>query len=573
MPRKGYTLFLIITAAWLVLMYPQSIFADRSCSLTVHSYISQSSDAGGETHAEEQGVPDDASPLAGAVYSLWKVGDVVSKTLDGTVTYCACNMNDEFMELLIPDDRSSGSINADEDTYYRLAEIQDAWDKVGDEAALTDLARSFGSALPSSGADGITQAGGLSAGLYVLAITAVPERDDLSVLSGHAPILLTLPQLNTASIGADGEIEDPDDLWIYDVSVYPKSRTLKSGKKILLTDGTPGDADDREIGSTITFISYVNLPDLGNDANYDNAVLDDTMTDGLSHKVISKVVCGAWLMEEEMSRSILDTYKELSPETDYTVSGGEHGFTLSLTDEGLREINAFAGNSGVYVIYDVLMGPEAAVGTEGLNANESEWTVGTDRTGTNCILRSPPVRASAYGIDLIKTGLSNASEARFRISRGDSIVYFDETGSGTYTVSGTDSSEGSLSSLAPAPDGHLCVRGLDAASYTFTEIKTEPGHSLLPSPFTVTLAGDSASGSLARAELKISGSDSIPLTVSENNGGIARVSVSNEGMITPLKAGDNGYVKTAALIFVFGSMLLGALLFRKHRLGRGDEDP
>ena len=41
-------------------------------------------------------------------------------------------------------------------------------------------------------------------------------------------------------------------------------------------------------------------------------------------------------------------------------------------------------------------------------------------------------------------------------------------------------------------------------------------------------------------------------------------------MITPLKAGDNGYWKVAAFILLFSSMLLAALLIRKRRLECGE---
>ena len=574
MPGRDSALFLFITAACLVLMFPRNVFAERSCSLTVRSYVSQSCDHTDGTGDEGQLVPDDASPLSGAVYSLWKVGDVVTKAPNGTVTVCACNINSEFAELLTPGGLSPDNVSSDGEPYFQLSEIRDAWDKAAmDESALTELVKTRGITLPPSGKDGETSAGNLSAGLYVLAITEVPDRDDLRILSGHAPILLMLPQLNTSVINTDGEIDDPDALWIYDVSVYPKSRTLESGKKILLSDMTPGDADDRETGSTITFISYVNLPALGDSGIYDMAVLDDNMTGGLYHKNISKVVYGAWLDEDALSYDIINTYKELSPSSDYTVSGNEHGFSLSLTDSGLDKVNSLADNSGLYVIYEALLGANTAVGTDGPESNDSSWSVSTDRTQEIFTLRSPYVSAAAYGIDLIKTGLSDASYARFRVSRENSFLYFEKTGEGIYTVSKEDAYNGSVSSLAPAPDGCLRIRGLDSASYTITETRTEPGHSLLASPFTVTLTGDPAAGSIVRAELSLGRADPIPLSVSASNRGVAVISVSNESMITPLKAGDNSYWKIAAFILIFSIMLLCALLIRKRRQDRMDQNP
>ena len=325
------------------------------------------------------------------------------------------------------------------------------------------------------------------------------------------------------------------------------------------------DADDRETGSTLSFISYINLPDLGDRSNYDEIALDDIMTDGLHHKEIRRVVCGDWLGEENLSYDLINAYKELSPSSDYTVRDTEQGFTLSITDEGLNKINSLTCNSGLYVIYDALLGANAAVGTEGPEANESIWTVSTDRTPAGYTLRSPLCYAASYGINLKKTGLSDTSQARFRICLGDSLLYFEKTGAGIYTAQGTEPLEDTVSALSPEPDGLLQIRGLDSASYTIAETRTEAGHSLLTSPLTVTLTGEAGSGSLVKAVLSFGSADPIPLSISEDNGGIAELSVSNEAMITPLKAGDNGYWKVAAWILVFSIMLLGALIIRKRR--------
>ena len=571
MQRRGSALFLFITAACLLLMFPQSIFADRSCSLTVHSYISQSGDEIDGTYAEGQSLPDDAFPLSGTVYSIWKVGDVTTQSIDDTVTLCACHMNEKFIELLTPGGLSPSTLSNQGESYYRIAEIQDAWDKAPkDETALTELVKTRGTALPPSDIDGVTHSDDLSRGLYVLAITQLPDRDDLRVISGHAPILLMLPQINTQAEGAEGESFDPDNLWIYDVSVYPKSRTLESGKKILLPDMTLKDADDCETGSTLSFISYINLPNLGDSSNYDEIVLDDIMTDGMHHKEIRKVVCGDWIGEDNLSFDLIAAYRELSPSSDYSAAGTEHGFTLSLTDEGLGKINSLACNSGLYVIYDALLGTNAAVGTEGPEANESIWTVSTDRTPAFYTLRSPLAYAATYCINLKKTGLSDASEARFCVRLGDSLQYFEKTGVGVYTAQGTTAREDSVSALSPAPDGLLRIRGLDSGTYTIAETRTGTGHSLLTTPLTVTLTGEAATGSLVKAALNLGSAESIPLSVSAVNGGIAELSISNEAMITPLKAGDNGYWKVAACILIFSIMLLGALMIRKRRLESGE---
>jgi hypothetical protein len=126
MQRIGSALFLFIPAILLIFMFPQKISAGRSCSLTVHSYVSQCGDENDGTYADGQNVPDDASPLSGADYSLWKVGDVTTQNLDGTVTICACHINDEFLKLLIPGGLSPDIGGGEQEPFYQLADIQDA---------------------------------------------------------------------------------------------------------------------------------------------------------------------------------------------------------------------------------------------------------------------------------------------------------------------------------------------------------------------------------------------------------------------------------------------------------------
>lgn len=544
---------------------------DASCSLTIHASVSQTGAEQEGTYVEGQTIPEDASPLQGAVYSVWRIGDVEQLVIENTLGMYVCHMSEEFLQLARRfSDISLCELYMDGEAFYPVSDLQDIMDAVinEDEDALVRLVSETGTAMTPTDEDGNTRADGLSVGLYVLAMTEVPEDTGAQILRGQAPSLILLPQLNPAAYVGEGEVRDPDNLWLYDICIYPKNQALKSGKKILLPDSSC-TSDDRETGSTISYASYINLPVLGDGGNFDHISMEDNMSNGLSQAEIKQVAYGPWVPEESLTGQSFDSLHELTRDADYSFSPGPHGFSLELTGQGLNKVNQFSANAGLYVIYDTALDETAPVGTAGAAVNESAWTVSTDRTAAFYTLPPSQTSLTAYGIYLHKKGLNDASRACFEIRRGTQLLFFTQTDAGIYTVSGTDPGDGLISSLHPAPDGQLLLLGLDSESYTFEETATEPGHSLLALPFTVTLTGRfGLGGSLEKAELTIGQKSPIPLSLSESNTGIAELSITNEGVIAPLKTGDNSYIFVAAYIMVFGLLLLTALLIKKRRMSR-----
>lgn len=544
---------------------------DTSCSLTIHASVSQTGAEQEGTYVEGQTIPEDAFPLQGAVYSVWRIGDVEQLVIENTLGMYVCHMSEEFLQLARSfSDISLCELYMDGEAFYPVSDLQDSMDAVinEDEDALVRLVSETGTAMTPTDEDGNTRADGLSVGLYILAMTEVPEDTGAQILRGQAPSLVLLPQLNPAAYVGEGEVRDPENLWLYDICIYPKNQALKSGKKILLPDSSC-TSDDRETGSTISYASYINLPILGDGGNFDHISMEDNMSNGLSQAEIKQVAYGPWVPEESLTGQSFDSLHELTRDADYSFSPGPHGFSLELTGQGLNKVNQFSANAGLYVIYDTALDETAPVGTAGAAVNESVWTVSTDRTAAFYTLPPSQTSLTAYGIYLHKKGLNDASRACFEIRRGTQLLFFTQTDAGVYTVSGTDPGNGLISSLHPAPDGQLLLLGLDSESYTFEETATEPGHSLLALPFTVTLTGRfGLGGPLEKAELTIGQKSPIPLSLSESNTGIAELSITNEGVIAPLKTGDNSYIFVAAYIMVFGLLLLTALLIKKRRMNR-----
>ena len=544
---------------------------DTSCSLTIHASVSQTGAEQEGTYADDQNIPEDASPLQGAVYSVWRIGDVEQLVIENTLGLYVYHMSEEFLQLARRfSDISLCELYKDGETFYPVSDLQGIMDAVinEDEDALVRLVSETGTAMTPTDENGNTRADGLPVGLYVLAVTEVPRDTDAQILRSQAPSLVLLPQINPAAYVAEGEVRDPETLWLYDICVYPKNQALKSGKKILLPDSSC-TSDDRETGSTVSYASYINLPVLGDGGNFDHISMEDNMSNGLSQAEIKQVVYGPWIPEDSLTGQSFDHLHELIRDTDYSISPGPHGFSLELTGPGLNKVNLFSENAGLYVLYDATLDETAPVGTAGAAVNESAWSVSTDRTAAFYTLPPSQTSLTAYGIYLHKKGLNDASRACFEIRRNTQLLFFAQSDAGVYTVSGTDPGDGLTSSLHPAPDGQLLLLGLDSESYTFEETATEPGHSLLALPFTITLTGRfGLGGSLEKAELAIGQKSLIPLSLSESNTGIAELSITNEGVIAPLKTGDNSYIFVAAYIMAFGLLLLAALLIKKRRMDR-----
>lgn len=170
---------------------PATIDTTKIGSLTVHKYEYNGQEEIAGTGSENDQVPTDANPLAGAGFTIYKVADV-----DDLTSYYSTNPTD------LPDINTyvaGGAIKA---------EYADT--RVGQEVV--------------TGTDGIAAFSGLELGFYVVIETTTPA----AVTTAMNPFLVSVPM--TTVDGSD---------WLYDVHVYPKNGT-KYGEVKLAKSGVDG---------------------------------------------------------------------------------------------------------------------------------------------------------------------------------------------------------------------------------------------------------------------------------------------------------------------------------------------
>lgn len=159
---------------------PATIDTDKKGSLTIHKYEYNGTEAiagTGSENDENDKVPDEANPLAGAGFTIYKVADVNDLSQYYSTSPTDLPAVDNYVE--------SGAIKAE----YEGS-------KVGNEIV--------------TGINGIAEFKDLELGFYVVIETTKPA----AVTSAMKPFLVSVPM--TTVDGAD---------WLYDVHVYPKNGT------------------------------------------------------------------------------------------------------------------------------------------------------------------------------------------------------------------------------------------------------------------------------------------------------------------------------------------------------------
>ena len=192
-------------------------------SITVHKYEYGGTDNKTGTGNEGDEVPDGATPLNGAgftVYRIWSKDDLL-KYYDGQ------SKVENLAQVLNWTNYASKAT----DGSYKLAL------KGGYTATLAKEQQKTG----ENGAEaGVTTFNGLDVGLYLVLETEVPDQ----VKEAAVPAIISLPmQKDSANIvsPATGVTE-----WMYDIHIFPKNSTSYSGAK-LVKKGYTGENDDGTI--------------------------------------------------------------------------------------------------------------------------------------------------------------------------------------------------------------------------------------------------------------------------------------------------------------------------------------
>ena len=188
-------------------------------SITIYKYLSGDK-AGSTGTGETDAVPDDAQPLEGAGFTIYKVMD--DKQLKA---YYSGEATDAEGNPIATVDISNYT-NTDASTGEATLKTAYENKKVGDEVKTEK--------------DGIAQFKGLPLGLYVVVETTTPQ----AVTAPVAPFLVSVP-MTAVSTAGENKQNNQGEKWLYDIKVYPKNTTAK-GDVVLKKVGLTGSKTDAE---------------------------------------------------------------------------------------------------------------------------------------------------------------------------------------------------------------------------------------------------------------------------------------------------------------------------------------
>ena len=372
-----------------------------------------------------------------------------------------------------------------------------------------------GTRLAETDAYGHTEAKDLPLGLYLFVETKVPEM----VTETTAPFLVSVPMTSVNGTNAD----DGGTRWIYDIALYPKNltgiptleKTLRetkadtgknTGSTTDITDGYAhtGTASD---GDVIDYQIISTLPSITSSSTYLSEYnFIDTLSSGLSYNGGDVVLT---FYRDAACLNKVATWKEEDGKfrvTYNTAANGDNVMTISMTNDGLNEINTsrsvFTGanmvNSGysdctLRITYTATMNADDNVvyGDEG---NDNAVVMTWRRSNNSyCDTLVDDCHVYSYGIDLTKRfsdGKGDFSKVEFLL-HNDADNYFVQAklqSEGLYYVTGHTDKEAEATHFIPASTGKLMIKGLEDDNYTMTEVRTDNGYTLLKDSIKIVIS-------------------------------------------------------------------------------------
>ena len=454
----------------------------RTCSVTIHEYVSNNGDAvvraDGIIVEAEGLLPDGAIPVCDVGFCCMKIADLCLSQADvpGKIHPAEFNRLSPSLSGLLAELGVLSS--ADPDKMYQPDEITDIIGRANavSAASVSELAARYGTRLPDTDEEGVTYAEGLTQGIYLIAETKSPAGG-----VPCEPFCVVLPQTNVSEMSVGNKKYGPGEVWLYDISVYPKSRSVSLQKAIVTADKNEkgeiiGEKYENSvtacIGDTINFIITADVPRLPDGTKNRLYMIEDNMEQGLTYEGDIRVKVG----------ERTDTAVSLTKNSDYKLDVSEPcSMKITFTKKGLARLNEIGKESHVYVSYSAILDKNAVIAEPG-NANSASLLYGTDHSDDIKAV-SGPVTVFTYKLTL-KKKFSPAQEhygdVRFSLSDGKEKMHFVKESNGVYHAA-CDSEEYDQTTLTSPNDstGVLVLKGLANGTYTLTEEETIPEYSLL----------------------------------------------------------------------------------------------
>ena len=462
----------------------------RNCSVTIHEYVSNNGDAvvrvDGNMVETEGMLPDGAVPVCDVGFSCMKIADLCLSQADASgnissaeYSALAPSLSDLLAELRVLS-------SADPDRKYQPDEIMNLINEANavSAASVSELAAKYGMRLPDTDEEGQSYAGSLTQGIYLFAETKSPEGG-----VPCDPFCVVLPQTNISGMSIDNKTYDPGEIWLYDISVYPKSRSVSIQKAIAIADKNEkgeiiGEKYESNvtacIGDTIKFVITADVPRLTDGTKNRLYVIEDNMEQGLTYAGDISLTFG----------ERADTSVTLTKNSDYKLDASDPcSMKVIFTKKGLARLNETGRESHVYIRYSAVLNENAVIAEPG-SMNSASLLYGTDHSDDIKAV-SGPVTVYTYKLTLKKTfspSQDHFGDVRFSLSDGNEKMYFVKESDGVYHTA-CDHEEYDQTALTSPNDstGVLVLKGLANGIYTLTEEETIPEYSLLGESIEISI--------------------------------------------------------------------------------------
>lgn len=493
-----------------------TIDTTKTGSLTVHKYdITAATKAGVDTSVFSNDWKSDTKAetdlqkyaIQGNVFSYLKVADIYTEsktTANGIGVRVLYGFNDTNLIGDLGLDTASAELTKNSTYYYTSTEINDALkDKLENSNTATKntledyIKANGGKDMTETSSTGVTSVDKLPVGLYMVVETYVPE----DVTYTTDPFMVSIP-----STTVDGQD------WMYDINVYPKNQTdyPTLDKKVADDDdysseGNNGHAlkDTASVseGDVADYRVTSKLPAIISKASYfTKYTFVDTLAKGLTYNKDSVTL---YWYDTKADADINDTAKAVATWTQdknkFTVTVQDNKMTVAMTADGLSEINTNYAGKYVVVSYsaNVKSTDDLILGDNG-NPNDVVLTYARTNTAYEDVLKDEAVVYS-YATDLNKTFSDNAGDATkvqfvgkntSRQTDGQTAPYYlvaTKVADGQYHVTGETTNEKDATIFSPDKNGKLNIYGIEANQYSFTEIATDKGYTLLKDAITVNV--------------------------------------------------------------------------------------
>ena len=453
----------------------------KTCTVTIYEYVSNNGDASvfidGNAVGTEGLLPDGAVPVSEVGFNYMKIADLYSQEIVSGNIYPArfTGLAPQVTGLLTDLKVLSAS---DIKKVYQPDEIMDLINAANAVSAssVSELVAKFGVRLTDTDEEGKTKAEELAQGLYLFAETKSPE--------GCIPcdsFCVILPQTNISVMSIGDKKFDPGEIWLYDISVYPKSRSVSLQKAIVMAEKNEkgeiiGEKYENSvtacIGDSIRFAITADVPKVPEGTRNRQYVIEDMIEPGLAYAGDISLTLG----------ERADTVVPLTKNSDYKLDISEpSSMKIIFTKKGLARLNDIGKESHVYVNYSALLDQNASIAEPG-NSNAAFLLYGTDHSDDIKVV-SGPVTVFTYMLTVKKTFSpvhDHFGDVRFSLRDGKEKMHFVKESDGVYHTARDD--EEYDQTAFPAPNdstGVLVLKGLANGTYTLTEEETIPDYSLL----------------------------------------------------------------------------------------------